>query len=69
MQMTPNSMILFSAKILKTYAIVWSAVYYRCVKKWMNENRLMLNDNKNRSLIDCDAGSLRNLERSSIHIL
>ena len=40
----------------------------KCVKKWMNENRLMLNDNKTEVLLTGSAGSLRKLERSSIHI-
>ena len=66
MQMTPNSMILFSAKILKIYAIVWSVVL--SLEKWMNENRLMLNDNKTEVLLTGRAGSLSKLERSSIHI-
>ena len=40
----------------------------KCVKKWMNENGLMLNDNKTEVLLTGSAGSLRKLERSSIHI-
>ena len=40
----------------------------KCVKKWMNENRLMLNDNKTEVLLTGSAGSLSKLERSSIHI-
>ena len=40
----------------------------RCVKKWMNENRLMLNDSKTEVLLTGSAGSLSKLERSSIHI-
>ena len=35
----------------------------KCVKKWMNENRLMLNDNKTEVLFSGSAGSLRKLER------
>ena len=34
----------------------------------MNENRVMLNDNKTEVLLTGSAGSLRKLERSSIHI-
>ena len=40
----------------------------KCVKKWMNENRLMLNGNKTEVLLTGSAGSLSKLERSSIHI-
>ena len=40
----------------------------KCVKKWMNQNRLMLNDNKTEVLLTGSAGSLSKLERSSIHI-
>ena len=40
----------------------------KCVKKWMNENRLMLNDNKTEVLLTGSAGSLSKLQRSSIHI-
>ena len=40
----------------------------KCVKKWMNENRLGLNDNKTEVLLTGSAGSLSKLERSSIHI-
>ena len=40
----------------------------KCVKKWMNENRLMLNDNKTEVVLTGSAGSLSKLERSSIHI-
>ena len=40
----------------------------KCVKKWMNENRLMLNDNKTEVLLTGSAGSLSKLKRSSIHI-
>ena len=36
----------------------------KCVKKWMNENRLMLNDNKTEVLLTGSAGSLSKLERS-----
>ena len=35
MQMTPNSMILFSAKILKIYAIIWSVVLSVWKNGWM----------------------------------
>ena len=38
------------------------------MKKWMNENRLMLNDNKTEVLLTGSAGSLSKLERSSTHI-
>ena len=41
---------------------------FKCVKKWMNQNRLMLNDNKTEVLLTGRAGSLSKLERSSIHI-
>ena len=40
----------------------------KCLEKWMNENRLMLNDNKTEVLLTGSAGSLSKLERSSIHI-
>ena len=37
-------------------------------EKMMNDNRLMLNDNKTEVLMTGSAGSLSKLERSSIHI-
>ena len=40
----------------------------KCVKKWMNENRLMLDDNKTEVLLASSEGPLSKLERSSIHI-
>ena len=45
-------------------------LYHRmeCVKKWMNENRLMLNDNKTEVLLTGSAGSLSMLERPSIRM-
>ena len=49
MQMTSNSITVFNATILKNYAIVWSVVL--CAKNWMNENRLMQNDNKTEGLL------------------
>ena len=68
MQMTPNSMILFSAKINFEDLCHRMECCIKCVKKWMNENRLMLNDNKTEVLLTGSAGSLSKLERSSIHI-
>ena len=40
--------------------------FIKCVKKWMNENRLMLNDKKTEVLLTCSSGSLSKLERSCI---
>ena len=41
--------------------------FIKCVNKWVNENRLMLSDNKTEVLLSGSSGSLRKLERSSIH--
>ena len=65
--MTPNSMILVSAKNFEDLCHRMECCI-KCVKKWMNENRLMLNDNKTEVLLTGSAGSLSKLERSSIHI-